>query len=182
MGTAHFWAIILTYSMLWRGPKAPFRPTPGEATCGPPSLSRRPHKPPMLLWISLLCLFPITFAASEFAAPELLADYGPNTSSRPYENAWKDNDLSREPHFIRDLLVPRDTSPSTVGLQGRAPPDDLHFIPGRLIATDPLPFADGFQDRAPPDNPYLNQCSDSSYVECNGENFCCRRSTPLVLE
>ena len=109
----------------------------------------------MVLWIILLCLFPITFAASDFAAPELLADYGPNSSLQPYENAWQDKDSPREPHLIRGLLVARDTSPSRVGLQGGAPPNDLRFIPGPLMATDALPLTDGFQDWVPSEDLHL---------------------------
>ena len=92
----------------------------------------------MLLWITLLCLLLITIATSDFAAPELLADYGPNTPLQPYEDAWQDKDSPRKPHLICDLLVARDPSPSTVDLQGRAPPNDLHFIPGPLMTTDAL--------------------------------------------
>ena len=108
----------------------------------------------MLLWITLLCLFPATFAAFEFASPELLADYGPNTSLQPLEDAWRNEGSTSEPHLIRGLLVARDTSPSVVGLQGRAPPNDLHHIPGPLIARGTLPL-DGLQHRAPPGDLHL---------------------------
>lgn len=63
----------------------------------------------MLLWTSLLCLLSAHLAVSQFAKPEILADYDPATVLKPTNNNLGDKDSSSSRHLIRGLLMARQT-------------------------------------------------------------------------
>ena len=65
------------------------------------------HPTTMLLWITLLCLLSANVVTSQFTPPGILADYDPNTTLRPLKNNLKNKHASESTHFIRGLLMVR---------------------------------------------------------------------------
>lgn len=61
----------------------------------------------MLLWSTLLCLFSATLVVSQFAKPEILADYDPNTTLQPMKNNLENQDSADNLNLIRGLLKSR---------------------------------------------------------------------------
>ena len=86
----------------------------------------------------ILCLFSANLVVSEFASPELLADYDLNTSLQPLEISWQGWESPDDLHLIHGLLVSRSASPLKDDLQKRDS-SDLHLIRGLLRTRSAQP-------------------------------------------
>lgn len=67
------------------------------------------HQTAMLLWSTLLCLLSANFVVSQFAKPDILVDYDPDTTLQPKKGDMQNQD-GKDSHVIRGLLrVRQDT-------------------------------------------------------------------------